>query len=641
MVVHHLPLPRKAPELDEASVRAVAGRFAMHHRQRYLDALGKLDGRKREILAALPMFFHCNHPLLPGYQRDAPAGIRGHTPTGSDVAAIHRFARSFDASLRPSRQDIDAIFLMGSGGSLGHTADSDIDLWVCCAVALHDALLPKLRSIEHWALAQGLAVQGFLVDPAFFHDPEDSVHGPLLLDEFYRSGIHLTGREPLWWYVSGTTTTEYTQSTADLYATRLVTRESVLDFGPVGQPDLTTLCQAGMAELERALETPHKSLLKLALVESYLNHPERPLLSSHYHQLLRDGVNDVTRLDTYYMLYHFLDATPSHRLTTFSVDELRQLFVRKIVSRGREIARGSQLASEIRSWGFNEETLQRLRHPARMPLAAVLSEVSLVGELLNKGARFGRRLAMLAPSTRPALIEIENTLQRFAEPTDSMLRPMNRALLPDVHPGLEVRRVRQQWRLVEEGHVLRSADSWAELLLWLTINAIQPRAVHMPTAWFDQAAQFWMDSTSKPFDLLLFFNALPDPGDDGDRVITAFDDPLSYSGFFVCKARMVWCVQSSQDQLSFQSLHGESGVLDALLLACSCQGEIRIGGAAYEDSMLVQRIRNLLDDARTKVREAQPFEVSIGRSRYRISSSPDGKPEATLITFPERIRNHG
>lgn len=140
---------------------------------------------------------------------------------------------------------------------------------------------------------------------------------------------------------------------------------------------------------------------------------------------------------------------------------------------------------------------------------------------------------------------------------------------------------------------------------------------------------------------MLFFNAFPDPGDDGDRVITAFDDPLSYSGFFVCKARMVWCVQSSGDQLSFQSFHGESGVLDALLLACSCQEEIRIGAAAYEDSTLVQRIRNLLNDACTKVREAQPFEVSIGRRRYRISCSPDGKPEATLATVPERIRSDG
>jgi adenylate cyclase class 1 len=459
MVIHRLPLPRKAPEIDVVAVRAMAARFAMHHRQRYLDALGKLDGRKREILAALPMFFHCNHPLLPGYLPEAPAGIVGHVPTGSDIAAIHRFARGFDASLRPSRQDIDAIFLMGSGGSLGHTADSDIDLWVCCDMALHEALQPKLRSIEQWALAHGLAVQGFLVDPLFFHNPEESVHSPLLLDEFYRSGIHLTGKAPLWWYVSGTTTTEYTQSAADIYAIRLVTEESVLDFGPVGQPDLATLCRAGMSELERALETPHKSLLKLALVESYLNHPDRPLLSSHYHQLMRSGINDTTRLDTYYMLYHFLDASGSQRLTTFNINELRQLFVRKIVSRAREIPRSSQLAAEIRSWGFSDEMIQRLRHPARMPLAAVLSEVSLTGELLRKGARFGRRLAMLAPATREALIAIENSLSRFAEPADPVLRPMNRALLPDIRPGLEVRRVRHQWRLVEENHVLRSADS--------------------------------------------------------------------------------------------------------------------------------------------------------------------------------------
>jgi len=49
---------------------------------------------------------------------------------------------------------------------------------------------------------------------------------------------------------------------------------------------------------------------------------------------------------------------------------------------------------------------------------------------------------------------------------------------------------------------------------------------------------------------MLFFNAFPDPGDDGDRVITTFDDPLSYSGFFVCKARMVYSPQATSSAFS-------------------------------------------------------------------------------------------
>ena len=50
------PLSEHSIEVDVEALRAMGQRFAMHHRQRYLDALAKLDGRKREILAALPMF---------------------------------------------------------------------------------------------------------------------------------------------------------------------------------------------------------------------------------------------------------------------------------------------------------------------------------------------------------------------------------------------------------------------------------------------------------------------------------------------------------------------------------------------------------------------------------------------------------
>lgn len=618
MVVRQLHVPRKAPEIDVAALRIIGQRFAMHHRQRYLDALGKLDGRKREILAALPMFFHCNHPLLPGYFRDAPAGIWGHVPGGADVAAIHRFARGFDASLKPARQDIDAICLMGSGGSLGHTADSDIDLWVCCPQKFHEALLPKLRAIEEWARSHGLAVQGFLVDPAFFRERKDAVHGPLLLDEFYRSGIHLTGKLPLWWFVSGTGSATYEQSTRELFEIRFVTPESVLDFGPVGQPDLADLCNAGITELGRALDTPHKSLLKLALIEAYLNQPERPMLSSHYHTLMREGVSDITRLDTYYMLFDYLASAPSGRPTTFSIIELRELFVRRIVSRGREIPRSSQLFSEIRSWGYDDERIQVLRHPQRMNLHTTLAEAALTTALIDKGLQFGRRLGMLTPRIRPDLVAIEASLEHFARPDENVLRPMNPALLPAIHPHLEIRRVRQQWRLVEAGQTLRSADTWAELLLWLTCNRIDSRHLQTPTAWFDQAARFWLESTLAPFDVLLFFNPLPDPDDDGERIITAFDDPLSYSGLFVCKARMAWCVTRIDDTFTLDTHLGELGVRDVLLQALAHRGRIEVAGAAYEDTLLVQRVRSLLREGRAKLDADEIFELAIGRNRYAI-----------------------
>ena len=610
-------------EVDVQALRAMGRRFAMHHRQRYLDALAKLDGRKRDILAALPMFFHVNHAALPGYVQNAPCGIVGHLPTPSDITAIHRFARSFSASLASQRHDIDAIFLMGSGGSLGHTADSDIDLWVCCPQQLHDKLRPKLTKIEQWATEEGLALQGFLVDPSFFHDTRDLVHGPLLLDEFYRSGIHLAGKHPLWWYVDGSSEASYASSANHLLAQRFIAPQSVLNFGAVGKPGVDALCRAGALELGRALTTPHKSLLKLALVEAYLGEPERPLLSSHYQRLMLTGVPDISRLDTYYMLYEYLATTKSNRPWTFTQADLRWLFVRKIVSRARELPPSSLIAREILDWGYSGTLLQNLRQPFRQDLTTALAELTITTQLQRKGVQFGRRLAMLEPSLSTEIDGMESALERFSMPGEEGLRPMNAALMPSIRPVLEVRMNRHNWRLYENGQVLRAAATWVELLLWLLVNGINTGNLKMPTPWFDQAHEALRTALESGLEHLLIINPLPDPHDAGERLITAFDDPLSYGGLRVCKARLIYHLHLDPDQPTLTEHIGTEGVLAVLLDALNRSQPTRAFAISREDHMLVHRLESLQTQAKTALHTAARFDFPLGSERIHLIRSAD------------------
>lgn len=624
------PLSEHSIEVDVEALRAMGQRFAMHHRQRYLDALAKLDGRKREILAALPMFFHANHPALPGYVQNAPCGIVGHTPTASDVSAIHRFARSFGASLATNRRDIDAIFLMGSGGSLGHTADSDIDLWVCCSKGKHDRLRSKLDGIEVWAAEQGLALQGFLVDPEFFHDSRDTVHGPLLLDEFYRSGIHLAGKHPLWWYVDGSSEANYALCAAHLTDHRFVTSSALLDFGAVGRPGVDALCRAGMLELGRALTTPHKSLLKLALVEAYLNHPERPLLSSHYQHLMLTGVSDNSRLDTYFMLYEYLASTKPGRPSAFTLEDLRWLFVRKIVARGRELSPTSQVALDLREWGYSPAGLQALRQPAKQSLATVLEEANAAAVAQYKGLQFGRRLAMLTPDLRADIDSIESTLDQYAIRSDATIRPMNPALLPPIKPNLEVEMGRRNWRLQEQSTTLRTSESWAELIVWLHCNQIDTSNLKMPTPWFDLAKSHLLDALSMNRRDTLLINPLPDPNDDGERLISAFDDPLSYGGLRVCKARSLYRVQRLRNpggamEFTLTAHSGMPAVLDVLVQTINNEaGTTHVAASSREDSLLAQRIENLLLQASTALATKAAFEFAFGDQRVHLQQDPNG-----------------
>lgn len=623
-------LPEHSIEVDVDALRTMGQRFAMHHRQRYLDALAKLDGRKREILAALPMFFHANHVALPGYVQNAPCGIVGHTPTASDVSAIHRFARSFNESLATDRRDIDAIFLMGSGGSLGHTADSDIDLWVCCAKNKHDRLHSKLDRLEIWAAEQGLALQGFLVDPDFFHDSRDTVHGPLLLDEFYRSGIHLAGKHPLWWYVDGSSEANYASCAAHLTDRRFVVSASLLDFGAVGKPGVDALCRAGMLELGRAVTTPHKSLLKLALVEAYLNQPERPLLSSHYQHLMLTGVSDNSRLDTYFMLYEYLASTKTGRPAAFTLDDLRWLFVRKIVARGRELSPASQIALNLREWGYSTADLQALRQPVKQTLATVLEEANAATTAQQKGMQFGRRLAMLSPDLRTDIDAIEIALDQFAKPADTVIRPFNPSLLPPIKPSLEVQMSRRNWRLQEQTTTLRTSESWAELIVWLHCNQIDTSNLKMPTHWFEQAKDHLLQAVSSNRQVTLLINPLPDPNDAGERLISAFDDPLSYGGLRICKARSLYQVKRLRNseggiEFTLTTHSGMAAVLEALVQAINREaGTTHVAASSREDSLLAQRIENLLVQASTSLAANATFEFSFGDQRVHLRLDPNG-----------------
>ncbi|MEZ5595269.1 MAG: class I adenylate cyclase [Pseudomonadales bacterium] len=622
--------PGTRPEVDVKALQTMGYRFSMHHRQRYLHAQAKLDGDRRAILSALPMLFHVNHPALPGYAANMPAGISGFQPGPADLTAIRRFARSVDVSSAPRQKALDAIFLMGSGGSLGHTADSDIDLWVCCDRALHGVLGRKLRDVESWAAEHGLALQGFMVDPRFFADAGDPVHSPLLLDEFYRSGIHLAGRQPLWWFVDGSSADRYFREARHLLHHRFIAPEAVIDFGPVGVPDSEALCRAGALELERALTTPHKSLLKLALVEAYLNTPERPLLSSHYQQLMFTGVSDISRLDTYYMLYEYLAAQEPLRRTTFRLDELQYLFVRKIVARGRELPTASLVARDVASWGYSPELLRILRQPGHFTLARAFEERTTIAHLVQKGMQLGNRLALLSPAVRADIERLQAVVDRQPDPMAADYRLLSSSELAQLRPQLDIRYSRQRWRLTEQGRELRHTSNWPELLLWVHCLGVNTDSLHMPDVWLQHAAEAWLRALSARFDALLFFNPFPDPHDAGERLISAFNDPLSYGGLKTCKARAAILVVREDDTLRVTEYLGEPEIAEAIAAAARQATPPQLAVADRGDAPLVTRVRSLLTEARTALVNGQTYAFALGRNQVTLRALPDGNVRPTI-----------
>lgn len=270
--------------LGRKQLRRIVGRFQALGRQRLQRIRATLTHEQRNFFDLLPLLWHVNHPTMPGFvSTDTPAGVTGFRPNRIQLLLARRYARGYKEEKRPHHDyPIRGLYLMGSMGSLGQTAGSDMDFWLCHADGLEPAALIALRHkatlLEQHAEAIGLHAHFFLMHDAAFRDgaidrlsTESSGHTQhtLLLEEFYRTGILIAGNPLLWWIVPPSQDVDYTAYTQRLIKKRFVRPSQWLDFG--GLHDLPAEEFFGVAhwQLFKGIDAPYKSLLKLMLLEAY------------------------------------------------------------------------------------------------------------------------------------------------------------------------------------------------------------------------------------------------------------------------------------------------------------------------------------------------------------------------------------
>jgi len=316
--------------VDRKQLSSLKERFLTLNQQRFTRTYNALSDRQQQFLMILPLLFHVNHPMLPGYiSHSTPAGLAGYKPDKNVLRCVKAFARSFqyrtDLKLQP--EHIDALYIMGSIGTIAQTERSDLDVWVCRALDLSVAAVAELQkkceAITLWAKQQiHLDAHFFVMQDQEFNSHQKqqltsegsgSAQHYLLLDEFYRTALWLGGKLPLWWFVPVSQEHNYEAFTAELLRKRFINALDVIDFGGLPEIPPNEFIGAGIWQLYKAIESPYKSILKLLLLEVYAHKLQGDAqltqpLALRFKAAIYADIPNANLLDPYVMVYRCIEA---------------------------------------------------------------------------------------------------------------------------------------------------------------------------------------------------------------------------------------------------------------------------------------------------------------------------------------------
>ena len=528
--------------LDREKLHILQGRFKKINQRRLLRLRSALNKQQQLILQALPLLFHSNHPVLPGYvSQQTPAGLANFRADEEQLHIGKRIARSFHFRANQPTPDILGIYVMGSVGTIAQSGRSDLDIWLCHRANLGaqplEELKKKCEQLSAWAAKLHLEIHFFPMNADLFRDGDrlsmdsessGSTQQLFLLDEFYRSAIHLGGRMPIWWFVPPQAEPQYNERVQTLLRNRFLRPQDVIDFGGMASFAASEYISAGIWQLYKAIKSPYKSLIKLLLLEAYASdQPNIVPLSLNFKQLVYRGVLDIDQLDSYLLSYQrieqYLIASQQHsrlelarRCFYFKVNRA----LSKTVKHAHNPWQREALESLVEQWQWSQETLAKLDNRANWRAIEVSQERSILVAELNRSYQFlldtananrasrklsGTELTVLGRKLqavferRPGKIEWLNPgISRDMSETNLGLRQhffdetLNDHLdnTHDEAPSETVNTINEirapTWMLVamedNQQNVLHSSPNLVELLMWCHFNGICNSNTHFDLA---------------------------------------------------------------------------------------------------------------------------------------------------------------
>lgn len=505
--------------LDRQNIAILNKRFMAVNEDRLERMRGALSDRQQLFMDVLPLLFHTNHPMMPGFvSRQTPARVSHYKPSKRDTLVGKMVAKSFTLAYDPSADDdIYGLYIMGSVGTIAQSERSDLDIWVCHRPGLSHTLINELEikcnKISKWAMGMRLEVHFFLMDHEAFKakklaalgkESSGSAQHLLLLDEFYRSAIFVAGRVPIWWYVPANDENIFKEYTNTLLYKRFIPNDSIIDFGGIAKIPASEFLGAGVWQLYKAIESPYKSVLKLLLLECYVaDYPNIEPLSFTFKSLIYEGETNINALDSYVMIYHRIEHYLKTRHQLERLELARRCFyfkVNKPLSRppSRHAKSWQRLLLEdlTNSWNWNEEHIQFLDSRSEWKAADVSDEHNLLVAELNHSYHFLLQFAHANCKnehtiSKSELLVLGRKLQAAFERRPGKIDLVNPGVSDDISESvLHIKRVNSDthdqdiWTafaheagtaISDIGSPVKSSTNPIELILWCHLNGVITR----------------------------------------------------------------------------------------------------------------------------------------------------------------------
>ncbi|WP_347986325.1 class I adenylate cyclase [Methylomonas sp. AM2-LC] len=514
----HLGAPGE--EIGKKDLLAITQRFKYFNFCRLQRLQEFLQPKQYEFLQLLPLLLHINHPLLPGFvSSSTPQGISGYHPDKLTLSIARQFSRSFDYKPQLSKKpQLYSVFLMGSVGSMAFSKHSDIDIWLCHQPDLNavelDLLTGKLQELEKWAASLKIEAHFFLINNEKFKRGENAPISAdssgytqhfLLLEEFYRTAIYIAGRIPVWWLVPPSQELKYAEYVQHLLANRFVTDYDLIDLGGLQHMPLTEFVSATLWQIFKSLNSPHKSLLKLFLMESYASEfPQQQWLCVSLKQAIYLGEFSVDSLDPYWLIYSKVQSYLQARQAPERLQLARECFHLKIMGASdaeldpkTRLLRNDYLHNVAAQWDWPAGLLDKMGRQRFWTIEKACVQHSIIREELQQCLRMMLKLVgnpvdhnylehhdlkVISRKLRVALDALPEKVEVLT--TRSMVQDSVPMLLLVEKPQLSGESV---WHLYRESRSsaagnsqsIKQAGSLIELLCWLVVNGLYHKHINL------------------------------------------------------------------------------------------------------------------------------------------------------------------